>query len=418
MQADSTALDDAIAIAVAGVVAQRDAFTEQLLGLFAAEIAPLQHDDELLGLLAASTEENVVTALHLLQHGLDAQTIDPPAAALQYARRLAQRSVPLSALLRSYRLGHARFLEALLQALSGAKGIEPALSGAAGVRLSQLTTRYIDRVVELIVVAYETEREAWLNNRSAVRAARVAAVLADPALDVPSTERSLGYRLGATHVAIHLWAAQAAPGDDVLLHLERLAHVLASACGAGRPLVVPGDEASAVMWMPVDAAPVDGHVLRAALSGSPPAVRIAVGEPAAGVAGFRSTHRQASQAKAVAVAAGPDARRVTLFRDAGVVAMLCSDLAGTRAWVCDVLGGLARDDDGTRVLRETLHAFLRAGGSCSRAAAVLSLHRNSVQYRVQKAERLRGRGAREDSADLELALRTCELLGRRVLSPG
>jgi hypothetical protein len=408
-----------IARAAHALARRRDEFTAGLLTLFAAEIAPLQHDDQLLGLLAASTEENVVTALHLLEHDIDPQTLDAPAAALEYARRLAQRSIPLSALLRSYRLGAARFLEALLHEMSSSGDVDPASSGAAAIRASKFTASYIDRVSEMVVVAYENEREAWLNSRSATRAARVHSLLTDEDVDIPAVEQKLGYRLSQRHLGVHLWVVEPLPGgEDQLLQLERLGAGAASALGGGHPLFVPDDEGSAFLWFGALSDDADYQALARLVAEAPISVRAAVGEPARALSGFRRTHRQAAQAKAVAVVAGRDAPALTAYRDVGAVALLCSDLQATRAWIADTLGGLAADDEGVRRLRETTHTFLLHGCSYTAAAEVLSMHKNSVQYRVQKADSLRGRPVREGRSDVELALRACRLLGRTVLIAG
>jgi hypothetical protein len=415
---DRLGVDASVSRAAGALVQRRNEFTSGLLTLFAAEIAPLQHDDQLLGLLAASTEENVVTALHLLEHGIDPQTLDAPTAALEYARRLAQRSIPLSALLRSYRLGAARFLEALLHEVSTQPQLDPAVAGAAGIRVSQFTASYIDRVSEMVVVAYENEREVWLNSRSATRAARVQSLLNEQGVDVAAAEQKLGYRLQQRHLSVHLWIAEpSSGGEDQLLQLERLGATAASALGAGHPLFVPDDEGSAFLWFGALSEHADYRTLAELVSAAPVPLRAAVGEPAHGLAGFRRTHRQATQAKAVAVAAGADAAPVTAFRDVGAVALLCSDLAATREWVADTLGDLALDDQGVRRLRETTHVFLAQGCSYTAAGEVLSLHKNSVQYRVQKADQLRGRPVREGRSDVELALRACRLLGHAVLRP-
>jgi DNA-binding PucR family transcriptional regulator len=108
---------------------------------------------------------------------------------------------------------------------------------------------------------------------------------------------------------------------------------------------------------------------------------------------------------------------VMTFAESGPLSLRCSDLAATRSWVADTLGSLAVDDDGAARLRETLRLFLGSGSSYTATAELLSMHKNSVQYRVQKAEQLRGRPLREDRLDVELALRVCDLLGRAVLLP-
>jgi len=403
-----------ISAAAARLTLRRDEFTAGLLTLFAAEIAPLQHDDELLGLLAASTEENVVSALHVLEHGLDPRSLDAPTAAKQYARRLAQRGIAASALLRSYRLGHGSFFEVLLQELSAEPGLDPVLAGALGVELSRVTTAYIDTVSEIVVAEYEKERETWAQTASAARAARIRELISGESVDVLAAETKLGYRLGQSHVAALMWFESRQRTGDELIRLERAATAVAE----GRHyLLAPTDEGSAAVWFPL---PKDADAVRSVADSftalQPSGLRVALGRGGEGLAGFQLSHRQATQAKQVALAAGDRSARVTQYADVGAVALLCSDLGATRDWVCDTLGPLAADDEGAERLRETLRVFLGAGSSYTAAAEQLTMHKNSVQYRVQKAEQLRGRPIRPDRADVEFALRACQLLGVVVLS--
>jgi hypothetical protein len=66
------------------------------------DIPELRGDEALVRLLSASVEANVATMLHVLEHGIALDTIDAP---------VAQRGIPLHALVRAYRVGHARFLQ-------------------------------------------------------------------------------------------------------------------------------------------------------------------------------------------------------------------------------------------------------------------------------------------------------------------
>jgi hypothetical protein len=75
------------------------------------------------------------------------------------------------------------------------------------------------------------------------------------------------------------------------------------------------------------------------------------------------------------------------------------------------LGGLAADDPTTERLRENVLVWLREGCSATRAAARLNTHRNTVLYRLQKAEEALGRPVAEDRLGLELALTFVERLG-------
>ena len=144
---------------------------------------------------------------------------------------------------------------------------------------------------------------------------------------------------------------------------------------------------------------------------------VAVGTPQAGVAGFRLSYRQAEDARIVAVASGPQRRRFTAFSHRGIAlaALLGSNVDVLSAWATEVLGPLACSTDSDQRLRETLQAFLKAGGSNKAAAEELHLHTNSVKYRVQRAIERRGRPIEDDRLDVEVALLLCSQFGDRLL---
>lgn len=106
------------------------------------------------------------------------------------------------------------------------------------------------------------------------------------------------------------------------------------------------------------------------------------------------------------------------FADIAPIAALSDDLDFTRGWVCATLGALAAPDAAHERLRETARLFLHHGGSYTATADVLHLHKNTVQYRVQKAEELLGRPLRDGRIELELALLASHWMGGAVLSNG
>jgi DNA-binding PucR family transcriptional regulator len=144
---------------------------------------------------------------------------------------------------------------------------------------------------------------------------------------------------------------------------------------------------------------------------------VALGEPGDGVEGFRRTHSQALAAQAVALAAGPRGPRVTAFAEIRPIALMAGELDATRAWVQETLGALAIDDERHARLRATLRVFLSTGGSYTATAERLTLHKNTVHYRVSRAEEMRGRPISPDRLDVELALPACDSLGSAVLRP-
>jgi DNA-binding PucR family transcriptional regulator len=155
--------------------------------------------------------------------------------------------------------------------------------------------------------------------------------------------------------------------------------------------------------------------MAAAFDNGDPSIRVAVGEPDHGLDGFRQTHRQAVRTQDLALAARPG-NRLTTFADAGAVALLAADIPAARSWVWATLGDLARDDDQHARLRDTLLVFLSTG-SYTATAARMTLHKNSVQYRIRKAEEALGSPIGDRRSDVELALRACSHLGQTVLRP-
>ena len=103
------------------------------------------------------------------------------------------------------------------------------------------------------------------------------------------------------------------------------------------------------------------------------------------------------------------------FGEVAPVAMMLGGAELLRAWVATTLGGLATDDEQHARLRETLLLFLQAGGSYKTAAERLMLHKNTVQYRIHRAEESLGRPVSENRQDVELALRATHWLGSAVL---
>jgi len=389
-----------------------------IYGLIVRDIPQLRSDKRVLALLDSSVAENVSTMLHILQHGIDLEKVHAPAAAEEYARRLAQRGVPIAALLRAYRIGSARFEDWCLQEL-GRQTDSASVVSAAGLRIAGIVASYIDQVSEEVVSAYESEKENWLRNQSAARAARVRALLRDEQADVSSSEAILGYRLRQHHVGVVTWIIGAPGGGDALGRLERVtAEVAAEAQCEGKPIFIPQDEFSAWAWLPLGARrDIVLPGLGAKGTSAADTIRFAFGEPAPGLPGFRRTHQQALSAHAVALAAGPSGPLVTSFGEVAPLALMSGSIELLQAWVTETLGALADDDEHNARLRDTLRIFLQENGSYKTTAERLLLHKNTVQYRVRKAEETLQRPIGPDRLQIELALLASHWLGRTVLRP-
>jgi len=319
-------------------------------------------------------------------------------------------------LLRAYRVGHACLSDWLIKELAQQAG-DAEMMSAATLGMSRIVAGYIDQVSEQMVTAYAQERVNWLRNRSAARAGRIRDLLSGERIDVRATEVTLGYRLRQYHVGLVCWVGDAASTADEITRLERaISHVAGEADCHGDPVFQPRDESSAWAWLPLgtrdtfDSAAAD----RADMDAD---IHFAFGDAARGTTGFRITHQQAIAAQAVVLASGSPAPRAVAFSQIAPVAMMLTSKELLRSWVLGTLAGLATDDEHHARLRETLLVFLRSGGSYKTTAERLMLHKNTVQYRVRKAQESLGRPVGDDRHDVELALQASHWLGSYVLRP-
>lgn len=375
----------------------------------ATALPELAGDPRVREVLAATVQDTVIAALDVFRSGSPATGVRSPAAGTELARRLAQQNVPLSVMLRAYRLGQATFQRELIRRIAARRASADEVAAAAR-DLSSVTFSVIDAISEEVVAVYQAERDDWIRQRNAARLATVTALLSSRTSDAGD---ALGYDLTGPHVAAVLWCGTDVDEAARLGRLERTVPRVAAALGAPRPLVVAPDASTLWVWFSASAAPVPA--VTEALGGGTWA---ALGDPAPGPAGFRRTHQQARQAQTIATAADPAHRlRVTAPALLGPLALLAVDPGSAAPWVHAVLGELADDDEPHARMRETLWAYLAGGSSLAAAAAELHLHKNTIRYRIRRAEEARGRPLAGDRLDVEVALLACRLLGSRVLRP-
>src|SRR5574337_753038 len=412
--------DSGIAMVTALLGSRLGEVTRSVCRTLAAEISELRGDPRLLDLMYSSVESNIETIFDALQHDIPLERIQPPTAALEYARRLAQRGVPVPALIRAYRLGQQELLSLVLVEIRRS-GLDPEVNLEVFGQTTTIVSSYVDWISQHVLAAYETERERWLENRSYVRGDRVREILAGEETNIDRASAGLGYPLRATHLALVVWFGEQNSARANLPALEQAVRAVAESLATrASPLFVAEDRVSGWAWIALhDSVPSAQGVtagIQRALADRTDLPYIAAGNPLPGLDGFRRSHRQALQARAVASAAGRSARRVTAAGDPGlrVAALLGQDIGQAREWVVEVLGPLATDSNNDARLRETLRVFLWHG-SYKEAAEELNLHFNSVKYRVRRAGGRRGRPVTDDRLDVELALLICDWYGSAVL---
>lgn len=386
----------------------RERFIGGLIEEMRARIPELDHDAGIVRLLEASVTENVVGGFNALLHDVDGAPVDAPDSALVYARTLARNGVPLSALTRAYRVGHSRFMDLLFDA-----GVSlPAEARAETLaRLVRRSAHWLDEVTAQVAQAYEAEREAWLSGNDGVRRRVVSDLLEHRGIDAGQACRVLGYRFDGMHRCALVQVDRAGRAGEVV---DQLRHEFRARAHLAVEL---GDGVTAA-WLTVaqgEETPLTGE--------HTPGVRVALGRAEHGVDGFRRTYRQAERVRLVLSAASGDTQPGldgragwARFEEIAPLALMIQDLDELRAFVLRRLGDLGRPDGRCDMLRRTLWTYLARQSNVSATAADLMLHRNSVQYRVERAvELLPDRTLPSPAHDLQVALQAACWLGPAAL---
>jgi hypothetical protein len=333
--------------------------------------------------------------------GASPDGVAPPRDAVAFTIELVHRGVDLGALLRAWRLGHDVVEDAWERA---ANELEPdaELRWRALGRAFRFFFAYVDAVCVQLTQSYVEERARWMRGSAAVRSEMVQALLAGQRIPAAKASAALDYDVSRRHVGFIVWADARAPNPGNAQELEDAAAAIGRVLGDGPWMHVPIGDWVVWGWATVNAAPGPPSAERLPLPGGP---RIAVGDPADGLDGFIRTHQEAAETRRIAGLLERRAGVTVRYRNVALLALLSADpLAATR-FVESELGELAAADDSMARLRATLQVYFEENVSPVRTSRRLNINKNTVVYRVTKAEEILGHGLLERRQELESALR-------------
>lgn len=326
--------------------------------------------------------------------GLAGDDEGPVSVTLLAQARLAARSgVSLDTVLRRYFAGYTLFTDFLMQ-----EAVSDSFSARALQQLMRAQAARFDRLVAAITDEHSRE---WSRRPSSAQERRKMQVegLLEGELMVGE---ELDYDLRLSHLGLIVTG----PGPEGVV--RRLA--LDLDC---RLLLVRPDEGTVWAWLGAPQ-PIDPERVRATAetpTGAGP--RLALGEPAHELSGWRLTHRQAKAASAVGARSDGGIAR---YRDVAMVAsILGDDLFGTSLREL-FLVPLERGRNGGVALLATLRAYFAADRNVSSAAAALGVSRQTVINRLNVVEGLLGRPLSACAPEVEAALRLDQF--ERAGSPG
>ena len=372
-------------------------------------------------IVAAIPELGVDVVIHEVRRGCEAVALTMLAVLAEETRfeldsvvevfagpgELVSRGVAVEHMIRSIHIGHGHASATVFCAVDAL--VPPAERFAVTRRVSDLLFTAADQLTAAMAREFGAVQASWLASKAAVRLELVRSVLRGEPVPADRAERTLAYDLTRQHTGLVVWAGEltaVAPGQ-----LEQAASDVLTATGHSGSLILPVGNRRVWGW---------GSRLRATrrldpLPSQPFAgMGLAIGLPAPGVAGFRASHEQALAAAQFGMASR-SGRWLFDYAEVDMLVMLSTrpDLAWQ--FTRRELGGLAGPGDTAATLRATLKCYLDTERSLSTAAEMLHVARNTVAYRVQRAEQLRGAPIDVRRMQLQAALALAEELGDAVL---
>lgn len=331
---------------------------------------------QLLDLMVASNIDNVMTALVT---NLPPSQLRATTSSLELARRFGERGISPQRTVRIYQVGHRALLRRLLAGFAAElpKDAETIVSLAEFV---DWNLAYVNLMSQAAVEEHIRAQALWARSRGGATAEQLAHVL-DADLSPAEASELLSYQMAATHVALSIWSPSTTVTRETLVQITQ---ALSGHPSVLETLVVPLDLGTVMVWLSVDGV-WTAALARLERTIGRDSVRVACGEPAPGLDGFRRTRTQALAARRVAEMPGSLGQRVVRYRDVAATSLLALHPDEAVPWAEHLLGELTADTAEVAKLRETLRVYLETGENASTTALRMNLHRNTVKYRVERA---------------------------------
>ena len=143
----------------------------------------------------------------------------------------AQAGVPLTALLQTYRIGHAVAWDAMIEAINAMDDLDRQARTDLLLVCSRYTFAYIDRVIPFVTEEYTRERDRLMLGRAQRRVQLVRDILDGAVVD----GGELGYELATSHRGVIGWGAGT---ESALQHLAARAGAAVAGGVGERPDVL------------------------------------------------------------------------------------------------------------------------------------------------------------------------------------
>ena len=331
------------------------------------------------------------------------EVADVRPSAFTSGEMMSRSGISLLELMEVYRRGQALLLQDFLAQAVGE--LEPAAPYNEVLHHCMICWGvYVDATLSNTVEGFLSDQERHRTHFRARRIRAAEAVLQGKLTDVDEASVELGYDLRTHHLGFAFQHLPGAQQNDFEAGVERFADQVTRVFGARRSLVIPIGSRQMWAWFSAGEPHDMAGVTSLRRHAEDLDLRVSMGKPGWGLPGFITTNRQARYT-GLAVENFPNPAVLTTYPEIAAVSLIKVDRNQILTFVQDQLGGLASKDRRMAELRHTVAVFLAEGRNARRAAEVLNTHKNTVHYRLTRAEEIRRRPILDDTLELELALR-------------
>lgn len=310
-------------------------------------------------------------------------------------------------ILSGFRVGQNLALQAVTEGMFRVTDDHQVLRALLRV-VSQSIYAYVEDTLEALTATIRAERAQLRDATSAARAEAVALILEGAPISEGRASQLLSRDIGRPHTAAIVWSEHESESGS----LETAANALARAPGSPRPLILPVGSSTLWVWVSGTQSSELAALLREPSDAQ--AVRIAIGRPGSGIAGFRRSHQEAAATQRLARRL-PFQHNVVLYDEVEVVALASADEDQAREFVGRTLGRMA---SAPVEIRETLRTYLRQECSLTRTAEAEFAHRNTVAARLDRVRDLLPRELTGHTLEIGLALEIARVIGPVRARPG
>ncbi|GGF29125.1 PucR family transcriptional regulator [Subtercola lobariae] len=362
-----------------------------------AELPAFGEGDGAFEILRVGTESTTLQSLLALAgEDIDAAA---PSEALDGVADFVRQGISLDMLLRGIHLGHSGMSAGFLAACE--RFVEPAERLEQVQVVSERLFAFIDVFSSEMVERFLQEQMRWSTSDAAAKLELTTALLRGGPSEVISLSKRLAYDLTRSHVALIVWSSSRALDADTV-ELQGTAADLLTRMRCTQRLILPVGAGKVWAWG-TPSGSADSVYDVAQSSELHDSIHAAVGQLSAGVEGFRRSHREA-EAMVTLFSSVKVQPRLVHYREVDLLSLILSDQKRAREFAEAELGALGADTVQACDLRHTLAVYLDEQSSPNATASRLNISRNTVSYRVHRAEELLGHEVTERTLQMRAAL--------------